>query len=29
MLLIGDFLQLPSSGRMIFEHLTPTDARGC
>ena len=25
MLVISDFLQLPSSGRMIFEHLTPTD----
>ena len=23
---IGDFLQLPSSGWMIFDHLTPTDA---
>ena len=23
MLLIGDFVQLPSSGWMIFEHLTP------
>ena len=26
MLVVSDFLQLPSSGRMIYEHLTPTDA---
>ena len=26
MLLIGDFLQLPSSDWMIFEHSTPTDS---
>ena len=26
MFVIGDFLQLLSSGCMIFEHLTPTDA---
>ena len=26
MLIIGEFLQLLSSGRMVFEHLTPTDA---
>ena len=25
MLVIGDFLQLPSPGRKIFEQLTPTD----
>ena len=25
MLIIGEFLQLLSSGRMVFEHLTPTD----
>ena len=26
MLLIGDFVQLPSSGWMIFEHSTPSGA---
>ena len=26
MLVIGNSLQLPSSGWIVFEHLTPTDA---